>query len=133
MNLPHTGPFKCHICTYNFKEKTTLIKHIKLPHSPTEDNISDEEDHSTKKSLSSGVDWSQNVWERWDCMTVYKQMQEVHSKQDKKRKAYEQEVNQNVIPQAEKSLKSNQLKCNFCTQTFSKKYNTERHTKRTHG
>ena len=52
MNLPHTGPFKCHICTYNFKEKTKLIKHIKLLHSPTEDNISDEEDCATEKSLS---------------------------------------------------------------------------------
>ena len=56
MNLPHTGPFKCHICTYNFKEETKLFKHIKLIHSPTEDNISDEEDLATEKSLSSKVD-----------------------------------------------------------------------------
>ena len=64
MNLPHTGPFKCHICTYHFKEKTKLIKHIKLIYSPTEDNISDKEDLATEKSLSSEVDWSQIVWER---------------------------------------------------------------------
>ena len=60
-------------------------------------------------------------------------MQEVHSKQDKKRKVDEQEVDLNTILWPEKSLKSNQFKCNFCTQTFSKEYNTERHTKRTHG
>ena len=72
MNLPHTGPFKCHICTYNFKEKTKLIKHIKLLHSPTEDNKSNEEDFATEKSLLSEVDWSQIVWERLDSMTFYK-------------------------------------------------------------
>ena len=143
MNLSHTGSFKCHICTYAFKEKTKLTEHIKILHSPTEDNISDGEDLATEKSLSSEVNWSQFFWERWDCMTYHKRfvkeewfnnhMQEVHSKQDKKRKADEQEVDLNTIPRPEKSLKSNQFKCNFCTQTFSKKYNAERHTKRTNG
>ena len=59
MNLSHTGSFKCHICTYAFKEKTKLTEHIKILHSPTEDNISDEEDLATEKSLSSEVNWSQ--------------------------------------------------------------------------
>ena len=60
-------------------------------------------------------------------------MQEVHSNQNKKRKADGQKVDLNTIPRPEKSLKSNQFKCNFCTQTFSKKYNAERHTKRNNG
>ena len=67
MNLPHIGPFKCHMCIYNFKEKTKLIKRIKLLHSLTEDNISDEKD----LALSSEVDWSQIVWESWVQCTVY--------------------------------------------------------------
>ena len=143
MNLSHTGPFKCHVCTYSFKEKTKLTEHIKLLHSPTEDNVGDGEDLSTDKSLSSEIDWSQIVWDRWDCMGCHKRfmkedmfknhMQEVHGVQDKKRKVDEQEVDMNTIPRPEKCLKSNQFKCNFCTQTFSKKYNAERHTKRTHG
>ena len=85
------------------------MEHIPLLHSPTVDNLSDNEDLETDEPADS------------------------KSVADKNRKADYQVVDQAVLHQPEKLLKTIEFKCKFCSKLFSKNYDTEHHIQGIHG